>query len=289
MHSQARNQPQKFQTLKAPDVAVQPLNRNYADEQEENESLKPRFSQIGKKLMCRDSEGKIDFQWEGGLLYRSYTEKTGRMVRRLVVPRCHREAVSKLAHDGIMAGHFGEQKAKDRISDEFFWPGITADVKRFVTSCDICQTIIPKGRAVALPSVERVAEALVKIFSRFGLPNKVLSNRGTDFTSDLMKEVAQLLFIRQLHTMPYHPTANGMVERFNGTLKLMLKRMWAEKPRLGPGAVASLGFSPFELLCGWHVRGPLAILKELWTNYQLDEEEKTTYHHVQFSTKFSTN
>lgn len=43
---------------------------------------------------------------------------------------------------------------------------------------------------------------------------------------------------------------------------------------------ASMGFSPFELLYGRHVRGPLAILKELWTNADLTEEAKTTYQHV---------
>ncbi|XP_040070994.1 uncharacterized protein LOC120843638 [Ixodes scapularis] len=342
--SQMRNQPQRFQTLKAPDVPAQPLNRDYADEQEADESLRPCFSQIGKKLTCRDSEGNIEFHREGRLLYRSYTPRKPDTWCVSWSSRCHREAVLKTAHDGIMAGHLGVQKTKDRILEEFFWPGITADVKRFVASCDIFQRRIPKGRvtrvplgkaplietpfkrvaidivgpiqppskhgnryiltlmdyatrypeAVALPSIEteRVAEALVEIFSRFGVPNEVLSDRGTNFTSDLMKEVARLLSIRQLYTTPYHPMANGLVEKFNVTLKLMLKRMCAEKPRdwdryLAPLLFAyrevpqvSLGFSPFELLYGRHVRGPLAILKELWTNHQLDEEEKTTYHHV---------
>lgn len=31
---------------------------------------------------------------------------------------------------------------------------------------------------------------------------------------------------------------------------------------------------------GLHIRGPLAILKEVWTNHHLDEETKTTYQHV---------
>lgn len=101
--------------------------------------------------MCRDSAGKIEFHQEGGLLHRSYTEKIGHVVRRPVVPRCHREAILKTAHDEIMAGHLGTQKAKDRILEEFFWPGITADVKRFVASCDICQRIIPKGRVTPVP------------------------------------------------------------------------------------------------------------------------------------------
>ncbi|XP_040354919.1 uncharacterized protein LOC121045765 [Ixodes scapularis] len=63
--SQMRNQPQRFQTLKAPDVSAQPLNRNYADEQEADELLRPCFSQIGQILTCRDSEENIEFHREG--------------------------------------------------------------------------------------------------------------------------------------------------------------------------------------------------------------------------------
>jgi len=44
-----------------------------------------------------------------------------------------------------------------------------------------------------------------------------------------MKEVSWLLSMNQLVTTPYHPVCNGLVERFNGTLKTMLKRMCAEK------------------------------------------------------------
>ncbi|XP_075732486.1 uncharacterized protein LOC142775054 [Rhipicephalus microplus] len=341
--AQTKAQSKPFQPLPAPNSAEDP-SFSYAEEQIQDESLKPCFAQIGKDLRCRNSKGAIMFKQEDGLLYRYYTERSGRRIRQLLVPKNHREAVMKLAHDGIMAGHLGAEKTKDRIQEEFFWPGVTADVKRFVASCDICQRTVPKGRvphvslgqspvidtpfkrvaidivgpirppsgqgnryiltlvdcatrypeAVALPGIEteRVAEALVEMFSRFGVPREILSDRGSNFTSELMKEVARLLSVRQLHTTPYHPMANGMVEKFNGTLKTMLKRMCAEKPKnwdrfLGPLLFAyrevpqaSLGFSPFELLYGRHVRGPLAILKEVWTNQELDDELKTTYQYV---------
>jgi hypothetical protein len=70
---------------------------------------------------------------------------------------------------------------------------------------------------------------------------------------------------------------NGFVERVNGTLKLKLERLCAERPRdwdryLGLALVAyrevpqeSSRFSPFELMHGWSVRGPMTMLKELWT------------------------
>ncbi len=70
---------------------------------------------------------------------------------------------------------------------------------------------------------ETVAEALVDIFSRLGVPEEILSDLGTQFVSECMKEVMLLLSIKQLTTTPYHYMCNGMTEKINGTLKLMLK------------------------------------------------------------------
>ena len=80
-------------------------------------------------------------------------------------------------------------------------------------------------------STESVAEALVGIYSRVGVPEEVLSDLGTQFISDCMKEVSRLLSIRHLTTTPYYPICNGLVEKFNATLKTMLRRLCTEKPR----------------------------------------------------------
>lgn len=42
----------------------------------------------------------------------------------------------------------------------------------------------------------------------------------------------------------------------------------------------SLGFSPFELVYGHTVRGPMRILRELWTKEVTDPDIKTTYQYV---------
>ena len=80
-------------------------------------------------------------------------------------------------------------------------------------------------------STERIAEALLDIFSRLGFPHEILSDQGSQFTSGLMKEICRLISIKQSFTTPYHPMANGLNERFNGTLKAMLKRMCQERPK----------------------------------------------------------
>lgn len=74
--------------------------------------------------------------------------------------------------------------------------------------------------AIALPSIEteRVAEALLDIFSRVGVPLEMLTDMGSQFTSSLMREVSRLISMKQWTTTPYHPSGNGLVERFNGTL-----------------------------------------------------------------------
>ena len=74
-----------------------------------------------------------------------------------------------------------------------------------------------------------VAEALVGIFARTGVPDEILSDQGSQFTSDLMKEIMRLLSVNQLHGTPYHAQCNGLVERLNGSLKSMLKKLMADK------------------------------------------------------------
>ena len=98
-----------------------------------------------------------------------------------------------------------------------------------------------------------------------------------------MKEVSRLLLIRKLTTSPYNPACNGLVEKFHGTLKWMLRRLCHEQPRqwhrfINPLLFAyrearqeATWFSPFELLYGRTVRGPVIILKELWSEEEVPE------------------
>jgi len=148
--------------------------------------------------------------------------------------------------------------------------------------------------AVALPGVstEQVAEALCRIFSRVGVPRQILSDQGSQFVSEVMKEVYRLLSIQHITSTPYHSQANGLVEKFNGTLKSMIKKLCLERPSdwdryLEPALFAyrevkqdSLGFSPFELLYGRTVRGPMEILRELWSKDIPDDEVQSTYQYV---------
>ena len=82
------------------------------------------------------------------------------------------------------------------------------------------------------------------------------------------------------------------MEKFNGILKLLLGRLCHEQPRqwhrfINPLLSASrearqeaTGFSPFELLYGRTARGPVQILKELWSEEEEVPEVTTSYQYV---------
>jgi len=164
--------------------------------------------------------------------------------------------------------------------------------RRYILTVVDFATRYPEAVALKSNLTTVVAEALVCIFARVGVPDEVLSDQGTQFTSALMKEVGRLLSMKQLTTTPYHPQCNGLVERFNATLKTMLKRMCSERFKdwnryidallfaYREAPQKSLGFAPFEMPYGRSVKGPLQILRQLWTREQSDPEVRTTYQYV---------
>ena len=148
--------------------------------------------------------------------------------------------------------------------------------------------------AVPLKNIdtETVVEALLDMYIRLGIPEEVLSDQGIQFVSSCMQEESRLLSINRLTSTPYHPICNGLVERFNGILKKMLRRLCSEQPRqwhrfMNPLLFAyretpqeATGFSPFEVLYGRTLRGPVQILKELWTKETDVPEVKTRYQYA---------
>lgn len=176
----------------------------------------------------------------------------------------------------------------ERIAVDMVGPlPLTQRKNRFVlVVCDMA-TRFPEAVAMPTMEAERVATALLDIFSRHGIPDEILSDRGTNFMSVLMKRLCEQLGIRHIKTTPYHPQTNGVVERFNGSLKAMMRRCcqgdlknwdsylpmllfaYREVPH------RSTGFSPFELLYAYRVRGPLDVLRQELTGEERPQVSET--------------
>ena len=96
--------------------------------------------------------------------------------------------------------------------------------------CDYA-TRYPEAIPLCCTDAHRVSEELIVFFLRMGIPREMLSDQGTNFMFQLLKEIYRLLHIQPIRTTPYQLQTDGLVERFNKTLKSMLKNVASEEGR----------------------------------------------------------
>ena len=99
-----------------------------------------------------------------------------------------------------------------------------------------------------------------------------------------MQQYCKVTGIKQIRTSPYHPQTDGMVERFNSTLKRLLRKLTqdpkVEWDRCLPyvlwayrGTVhKTTGFSPYHLLFGKEMRMPLDQMVRYWKGKETNDE-----------------
>ena len=82
------------------------------------------------------------WQMEGGLVL-----KEG----KVYVPKDEelRAEIIYMHHDVPAAGHRGRWKTVELVTRNYWWPGITRDVGRYVEGCDLCQRMKNKTEKVA--------------------------------------------------------------------------------------------------------------------------------------------
>ena len=128
--------------------------------------------------------------------------------------------------------------------------------------------------AQAYPVKNQTAKTTAKVLweqflRHYGFPQKILTDQGPGFESDLFKELLDLATIEKIRTTSYHPQTNGQCERFNSTLMNMLGTLSPEQKRDWKAHLltmcqaynatqhASTGFSPYFLMFGRHPRLPM--------------------------------
>ena len=104
------------------------------------------------------------------------------------------------------------------------------------------------------------------IFSRHGIPESIVCDRGSEFTSRFWRSLAGLLDIKMDFSTAYHPETDGQTERTNQTLEQYLRIYgtynqddWATKLPTAEFAYnnaphASTGLSPFFANKGYNPR-----------------------------------
>ena len=88
--------------------------------------------------------------------------------------------------------------------------------------------------ALAVVTKDQMAKTVAKVFYEhfiavFGMPTKLLSDRGANFMSALVEELCSVFGIQKCRTTAYHAQCNGQVEHFHQTLFCMIGKLSHDK------------------------------------------------------------
>jgi RNase H-like domain found in reverse transcriptase/Reverse transcriptase (RNA-dependent DNA polymerase)/Integrase zinc binding domain len=105
---------------------------------------------------------------------------------------------------------------------------------------------------------------LQHVYTRFGLPEKIISNRDPRFASHLYQELGRLLGVKLAMSTTYHPQTDGKTELVNQELEVYLHMLCSNNPKTWKQFLHTAEFShnqkthfsmknlPFYLMMGYH-------------------------------------
>lgn len=127
-------------------------------------------------------------------------------------------------------------------------------------------------------SANRIVDLCQEVFSRYGPPQILVSDHGTQFTSGLFANLCKDLQITHLFSAVNHPQSNGQAERMIDTIKRAIAKdpsNWKKalyeflySYRYTPCASTPGGKSPAELFFGRQINSSFT---KLFSNYKKEE------------------
>ena len=111
-------------------------------------SLTKYFDLIGvPPKIPKLSEGTSEYSFElrNCILVRVFSCDEQERVQ-IMVPKELRAKILSAAHDKPFSGHIGTRRTLYRLTQSFYWPGVSRDVTKYCKSCEVCLKTKPKGK-----------------------------------------------------------------------------------------------------------------------------------------------
>jgi hypothetical protein len=107
---------------------------------------------------------------------------------------------------------------------------MTSSGNRYIMTCQDTFTRYPEAKAIPDQTAETVAKGFIElIVTRYGAPEVLLTDRGRNFTSSLMRRVCSLLQVPQIYTSPYHAAGNSHLERSHKEFSSVIAQFISEE------------------------------------------------------------
>ena len=91
----------------------------------------------------------------------------------------------------------------------------------------MCTDYLTKWAKIKVAREEKVAEFLREnVFYKFGYPRELVTDQGSQFTSNMIEGLLIQHKIIHRTSTPYHPQDNGTMEEFNKVLENVLTKVW---------------------------------------------------------------
>ena len=104
----------------------------------ENDELPPTAKRL-RKCLCREHNYCVT---HGNLfqIWMPVTKDTSQICLRLVIPKSLQEKILTVVHNSGIGCHLGEKKSLSLMQPRFIWTNMVNDLRRFIASCNTCQT-----------------------------------------------------------------------------------------------------------------------------------------------------